>query len=254
MKDKVNIIDVTHHNLADVGVCCIKNKKALGFKNKVAWFKNKLNEGLKIKIAVDESDKQLGFIEYIPSELAWRPITANQYLFIHCIAMFSKATRQHGIGSRLIQSCEADAKREGKLGVCTMSSKGTWMANKSLFEKNGFSKVDERGRFELMAKKFSKNSPNPVMNDWTKAQPQYTGWNLIYADQCPWHEKSVTDLQDCALEHGVDLKVKRINTPMEAQQAPSGFGVFSLVKDGKLIEDHYISKTRFENILKKELE
>jgi hypothetical protein len=34
---------------------------------------------------------------------------------------------------------------------------------------------------------------------------------------------------------------------------PSGFGVFALVKDGKLLEDHYLSKRRFETIIKKEL-
>lgn len=34
-----------------------------------------------------------------------------------------------------------------------------------------------------------------------------------------------------------------------AQSAPSGFGVFALLKDGQLLEGHYISKTRFKNIL-----
>lgn len=68
MAMKINIIDVTADNVSEVGIYCIKNKKALGFKKKVEWFKSKLNEGLRIKIATDEVGKQLGFIEYIPRQ------------------------------------------------------------------------------------------------------------------------------------------------------------------------------------------
>jgi hypothetical protein len=49
------------------------------------------------------------------------------------------------------------------------------------------------------------------------------------------------------------LQTTKIESAEKAQHAPSGFGVFALVKDGKLLEDHYISETRFKTILKKEL-
>ena len=54
-------------------------------------------------------------------------------------------------------------------------------------------------------------------------------------------------------EYGIRLKVKKINSSTEAKQGPSGFGVFALLHEGKLLEDHYISSTRFKNILKKEM-
>jgi hypothetical protein len=56
-----------------------------------------------------------------------------------------------------------------------------------------------------------------------------------------------------AEQAGIDLKVKEILTAEEARQSPSGYGVFSLLHDGKLLADHYISATRFKNILKMEL-
>ncbi|MDP8221077.1 MAG: GNAT family N-acetyltransferase [Candidatus Stygibacter frigidus] len=230
-----------------------KNKKAPGYAKKVEWFKSRLNKGLKIKIAIDEEGKQLGFIEYIPSESAWRPVKADNYYFIHCIGLFAKEARHRNIGTTLLQMCEEEAKQNDKDGVCVMSSNGAWMANKTLFEKNGFAIIDQLGRFELMCKKIKIKAGDPCFIDWTKKQVDYKGWNLIYSDQCPWHEKSVADLKQSALEHGINLKVTKLNTPEEAQNAPSGFGTFSLIKDGKLIEDHYLSKTRFENILKKEL-
>ena len=56
-----------------------------------------------------------------------------------------------------------------------------------------------------------------------------------------------------ASENGIDLTVKKIESPKEAKQIPSGFGVFALIHNGRLLEDHYISKRRFESILQKEI-
>ncbi len=253
MTNKINIIDVTTDNVSEAGIYCIKDKKSPGFKKKVEWFKNELNRGLRIKIATNEKGKQVGFLEYIPSELAWRPIKAENYFFIQCIALFVKEAKRKRIGTSLLQTCEEEAKQNNKSGVCVVCSDGAWMANRTIFEKNDYSMVDQLGRFELMYKKYSPASQNPKFDDWTTKQSKYEGWNLIYSDQCPWHEKSITDLKQSALDNGINLKVKKLITPKEAQNAPSGFGTFSLIKDGKLIEDHYLSKTRFENILKKEL-
>lgn len=249
-KLQISLLEVTTDNIADIGIYCIKDKKSPGFQAKVAWFKSKINQGLKIKIAVDGKGKQIGFIEYIPSELAWRPIKASNYYFIQCIALFVKEAKDKGVGSYLIQQCEADAIANKKSGICAMSSEGAWMANKSLYEKNKFTVADQLERFELMVKPLVKTHTQPQLVDWTKERSKYTGWHLIYSDQCPWHEKSITDLQQSAHQNGIKLTVKKLTTPEEAQHAASGFGTFSLLKDGILLADHYISKTRFENILR----
>lgn len=134
-----------------------------------------------------------------------------------------------------------------------MTSKGSWLAEKSIFEKNGFGQVDQKGRFELLSKKWKAMAPDPKLLDWTVQQEKYQGWHLLYADQCPWHEKSVEALLYMAMDFDIHLKVTKIRTAKEAKNAPSGYGVFNLLHDGKLLEDHYISATRFRNILKKEL-
>lgn len=251
--DQIAILNVNQDNVAEVGIFCIKDKGSPGYHAKIKWFKNKLNKGLKIKIATDNKGKQVGFIEYIPSELAWRPVKAANYFFIQCIAVFGKEARDQGIGSFLIQQCEQDAKDNKKSGICAMSSEGPWIANKALFEKNRFTIADRLDRFELMVKSFNKATEKPCFTDWTKQQARYRGWHLVYSDQCPWHEKSVTDIKRSAMDNGIELTVKKLKTPKEAQNAPSGFGTFSLIRDGKLLADHYISRTRFENILKQEI-
>jgi GNAT superfamily N-acetyltransferase len=251
--DNVRIIDVTADNISETGLYCIKDKKTAGYKSKVEWYKSNIENGLKIKIATDYQGKHLGFIEYIPSEFAWRPIKANNYLFIQCILIFLNEVKEKGLGSRLLKICEEDAKKSNKSGICALSSEGAWLANKSLYEKNGFIVGDSLGRFELMVKSFNSRTSKPGIIDWTKQQTKYKGWNLIYSDQCPWHEKSITDLKQSASDKGITFKVTKLTSPTEAQNAPSGFGTFALIKDGKLLEDHYLSKKRFENIIKQEI-
>ena len=249
---KTSIIDVTAENVDDAGMYCIKNKKSPGYHKKIAWFKSEINKGLKIKIIADEHGKQLGFIEFLPSELAWRPINIKNYYFIQCIVVFAKDVRKQQLATKLLAQCEMEARQNNKSGICTMTSDGPWIANKTLFTKNGFELADQLGRFELLHKTFLTESPAPKLNDWTKQQNKYLGWNLIYADQCPWHEKSVADIKTSATNNGVQLNVIKIFKPQEAQNGPSGFGTYALIRDGELLADHYISKTRFENILKKE--
>jgi len=246
-----HILDVTPANVSKTGIMCLKSGP--GAKKKIEWFNKRYEEGLRFKIVTNVMGDHMGFIEYIPAEYAWRPVDADNYLFIHCIAMFSKKGRNQNAGSALIQACEEDAKAQHKHGVCTMTSKGAWMANESVFSKNGYSPVDTLDRFELVVKKWNDSAPDPKLIDWKKQQAQYQGWHLLYAHQCPWHEKSIHALYDTARAHGIDLQVTELTSSAEVKQGPSGFGTFSLICDGRLIEDHYLSKKRFENILKKEL-
>ena len=251
--DEVRLIEVTPENVEDYGVFCAKNKNAPGYVEKIAWMRNKLNRGVKLQILADEKGKQLGFVEYCPAETAWRAIEARNYLFIQCIYVARKPNRFQNLGSLLVLAVEKDARNSGKAGVCVLTSDGPWIANRSLFEKNEYQEAANRGRFELMYKAFDKETPAPQFIDWTQSLEQHEGWHLLYADQCPWHLKSVIAITDVAREQGVPLQVTHLNDPKEAQQGPSGYGTFALIKDGKLLADHYLSATRFKNILKEEL-
>jgi len=82
---------------------------------------------------------------------------------------------------------------------------------------------------------------------------KYRGLCVVYAPQCPMLVKSVNDLSSMAAEHGLKLKVTTLRSASEAQDAPSYYGVFSLIWNGRLLSDHYVSKGRFKNILRKEI-
>ena len=245
------IINITPENARQETFFCVKNMKDPGFACKERWFAEEQRNGLRLKIIKNEEGKMCGFIEYLPAEMAWRPVEAEGYMFIHCMFTYPNTERNRGHALRLVEECEKEALELGMHGVCVMTSKGPWITDMRIFEKMGYSKVDKIGRFELMAKKFEPTSEDPHLIDWTARQQDYLGWHLLYADQCPWHEKSVQAIKKVAIEKGIKLNIRKITTSEEAKNGPSGFGVFALIKDGKLLEDHYISETRFRNILNK---
>lgn len=247
------LIRVTPDNLHKETLFCVKDIKSPGFAAKEKWFCDRFQEGLRLLILKDPSGKPLAFIEYLPIEYAWRPVRGNNMFFIHCMFVYANKDKNRGIGSELLKACENDALENGFDGIAVMSSDGTWMAGKELFLKNKYVQVDARGRFELLVRKLNPESKNPVLIDWTTRHSAFTGWHLVYADQCPWHEKSANALKNTATEYGIQLQVTKITSSEEAKNAPSGTGVFSLLYNGRLLEDHYLSETRFRNILNKEL-
>lgn len=248
MSAQARVISVTPQNVETYGLFCVKSRKNPGYARKLRWFLQEYPKGLRLKILEDEAGRQLGFIEYTAAEHAWRPVKAPHHLFIHCMFIYKNADKGRGHASLLIQDCLEDARQQGKAGVVAMSSDGAWITNKRIFLKNGFRQVDQRGRFELMHFSLAEG-PLPRLKDWERKQASYQGWHLLYASQCPWHQKCVEELGAYAKEHGVELQVREITEAAAGQAAPSGFGVFALLKDGQLLEDHYISKTRFKNIL-----
>jgi len=249
----MRIVEVTPQNAATETFFCIKDVKRHGFKDKLSWFKKRFKEGLRIEILKNEDDKMIGFIEFVQAKYAWRPIDADNYMFVHCLYIYSKKERSKDYGSLLLQRAENAAKAQGLDGLCAMTSTGGWLANKSIFEKNGFKQIEAKDRFELLVKTWTDGARLPEFINWHQQQKQYQGWHLSYADQCPWNEKSAVAILNAAMDYGIDLKVSKIETVKEAKMAPSGFGVFNLLRDGRLLEDHYISHTRFKNILKREL-
>lgn len=249
----MKIVNVSPENTEEHSFFCIKNIKEPGFKAKNKWFNKRYSEGLRIKVVYSNDEKLVGFIEYVPAEFAWRPVDADNWLFIHCIMVYPNKYRSSGAATNLINEAISEAKEKGLNGVCTMSSQGSWIATKQLFLKAGFEKADKKGRFELMSYRLKPDAINPKFIDWENELKKYNGWHLRYADQCPWHEKGVQALIKSAAERKIKLNIKKIKSSSEAKKMPSGFGVFALIKDGKLLEDHYISKRRFETIVEKEM-
>lgn len=101
--EDISITEVNSSNIFEKGICCSKNKKSSGYNAKAEWSGLKCNKNLKLFLAKDYKSNCIGFIEFTDSENAWRPVNAKNYLFIHCIVIYSKEIRSCSVGTELIK-------------------------------------------------------------------------------------------------------------------------------------------------------
>jgi GNAT superfamily N-acetyltransferase len=254
--DRLQIIDTDAETIGNYSFCGFKNIKQEGYRRKIDWLKQRFTEGLKFSLLYSEDQGAVGSIEYIPGEYTWRAIKADGYTVIHCIINIHPKNRKYGYGSLLVEKCIQDARKENRHGVAVVTSKGTWMAGSELFLKNGFELVDQcPPSFELLVKKFT-SAPSPrFTGDWEKKLAQYgQGLTIITSDQCPYIAKNIGEIVETAeVEYGLNPKVVKLTDHTQAQNAPSPYGIFSLIYNGKLLVDHTISNKRFMNLMNKEL-
>jgi len=254
--ERIKIIDTNADNILEYGVCGYKSIKRAGYPEKIEWLKKRFPEGMKMKTLYSDKDGTQGMIEYIPGEYCWRPVQASGYMFIHCIFVgFKRAYKGKGYGSLLVDECLEDAKKESMQGVAVLTRKGAFMAGKELFVKKGFEVVDTAPPdFELLVKKFNKNSPTPKFKgNWEKRLSQYgQGLTIIRADQCPYSVKNVKEIKETAEKiYGLKPSIIELKNCQEAQNSPCPFGTFCIVYNGKVIAHHPVSNTRFVNIMNK---
>lgn len=239
-------------NLAECGIGCLVRSTNQGFQPKVDWLRSRFGEGLRFLLFRDGAGRPLAYLEYVPGEYAWRPVDADGWLFVHCLWVYPRGQRVGGLGGRLIQACLDEGRRQRATGVAAIVSDGPWMASKEVFLKNGFRQVGEADRFQLVIHRL-RAGPEPRFRDISGSIRKYKGLHLVYCAQCPMLPKSASDTRDMAAEHGLELKISVLRSAREAQNAPSYYGVFNLVWNGRLLSDHYVSKGRFKNLLTLEI-
>jgi ribosomal protein S18 acetylase RimI-like enzyme len=249
---KVKIVSVNADNVDEEGFFCYKSKpKSAGYQQKLSWLRQRFAEGMRIKILY-EGKRSVGFVEYIPGEFAWRAVEAPNYLLIHCIWVVGKGKKK-GYGSRLLNECVEDAREMQTHGVAMVTSSRHWLAGKKLFLKNGFEVVDQAPpMFELLVKRFDDDAPLPAFpQDWDQRASRYgAGLTVVYADQCPYINDAIKQYVELAQEKGVEAQVVKLTSSQEAQDAaPSAYGVFNVVYDGRLVTYHYMGKKEKEALI-----
>ncbi len=252
MKIETSIIEVTANNIAEhpQAICFINSKHEFYYK-KIDWLKEQFENGLKIKMLYLKGEKRpVGFIEYIPGEYCWRSVKARDYMFIHCLWTNGKKHQHQGLGTLLIREVEKDTK--DMLGVTVIASDKSFMANKEIFIKNDYNILAKSGKEYLMVKQF-RDGPLPSINDWQSELEKYEGLSIVYSKQCPWVARFIEEVKPILENKKLKPTIIELKTAAQAQKAPSLYGVFNLIYNGKLLADRYISTTRFLNIVNKEL-
>ncbi len=250
------LIQVTSENYQSFAFCGYKNPKRPGYSEKTHWLLERFKEGLQVWVVQAGKDGTQGMIEYVPGKYCWRPLVAENCMVIHCLFMgFKKTYKGQGWGTRLIQQCEADAKREKLAGVAVVVREGAFMADESIFAKLGYGVVDQAPPdFKLMAKMFSPKAVLPKFSPGLNKVPKAWGEGLVIlrADQCPYTVTNVKEMVDVAkTRFKLTAKVITITSAAKAQQIPNPFGTFAVMYNGEIVAHHPISATRFGNIMAK---
>ncbi|TPN88003.1 GNAT family N-acetyltransferase [Aquimarina algicola] len=234
-----NFIQIDSTNIAEEHICCaISDKKcADSYQAKKDWLKKEFNNGYVFR-RLDVRAKV--FIEYGPAETAWVPITANNYLNINCFWVSGKY-KKNGYGKALLKTAIDDAERQGKNGLVTVvgTKKFHFMSDTKWFLKQGFEEVEKiSSGFSLLVKKFKKDVKIPKFNESVRDGEcsEKKGIVVYYSNRCPFAEfHARASLVETAKNRGLQLKVIKLKTIEEAQNAPSPATIFSLFLDGKFM-------------------
>ena len=158
-------IRINKDNLAKEHICCaISNNDDIQVSAKKSWLKERLDEGL---VFLKSTERGKCFIEYIPTEYAWVPIKADNYLYIDCLWV-SGSFKGHGYSNDLLNACIEDGKKQKKLGLCILSSakKRGFLADPKFLSHKGFEAADEADNgIQLWYLPFKKDAQKPAFKD-----------------------------------------------------------------------------------------
>lgn len=247
----MNIISIDQSNIAGEHICCaITDKKGeTCVSSKKAWLSERFADGLVFK-KLDVRGKV--FIEYIPAEKAWCPILADEYMHINCFWVSGQFKGQ-GYANRLLETCIADAKSKGKMGLCVLSSekKMPFLSDPKYLKYKGFRVADTaEPYYELLYLPFEDSVSAPKFKDCIKhAQIDEKGMVLYFSNQCPHTDKYTKIIQELAERRGETVKLIKIETPEQAQNAPAPFTTYSFFFDGKFFTNEIFGEKKFEKFM-----
>lgn len=249
MSEAVEIVTVDASNVEKEGFFCYKSKpKTPGYQHKLSWLKERLAEGMRIKILY-EGKRSVGFVEYTPAEVAWRVVNAPNYMVIHCLWVVGQG-KGKGYGALLLNECLREAEEAHKDGVVMVSTGGVWLADKKLFLKHGFEVVDHAPpAFELLVKRFNAEAPLPAFpTDWEQRAARYgAGLTVLYANQCPYIDDAWGGIVEAAKARGLEVRTIELKSSREVQElSPTAYGIFGIVRDGTLLTYHYLSQKEID--------
>lgn len=232
-------ITLTKENIEKEHICCAFSDKKCkdSYELKKTWLKNEFENGYVFR-RLDERAK--AFIEYGPAEKAWVPVNAPNYLMINCFWVSGKY-KGCGHGKALLQSAVEDAKAQGRDGLVTVvgTSKFHFMGDAKWLLRQGFETIEKLPYgFSLLALKINSAAPDPSFNGTVSSGEceEKEGVVVYYTHRCPFAEFHVRNSLVSVTENkGIPLKIVRLETMAQAQNAPTPATIFSLFYKGKFV-------------------
>ena len=243
-------IRVTKDNLESEHICCaISNNRDIQVASKKAWLAERFDDGL---VFLKSVERGKCFIEYIPAENAWNPISADGYMYIDCLWV-SGSFKGHGYSSDLLRECIRDSQEKGKQGLCILSSakKKPFLADPKYLKYKGFAVCDEADNgIQLWYLPFAPDAVKPCFKACAKhPHVDGKGYVLYYTSQCPFNAKYVPVVKETAKEYGVPFQALHLESREDAQNAPTPITTYALFYDGEYLTNEQMNDKRFIKLL-----
>ena len=246
-----DFVNLTVENLEKEHLCCIIRSKKThpGIEAKRQWLSERLKEG---HVFRKLNEKATVFIEYAPLETAWVPITGDNYYYVYCLWV-SGSCKGKGYGRALMEYCIADARKNGKSGICMLGAnkQKAWLSDQTFAKKFGFEVVDatEQG-YELLALSFDGSSPRFAQSVKNKGIEKKE-LTIYYDMQCPYIYQNLETVKKYCDINEVPVSVIPVDTLQKAKELPCVFNNWGVFYKGKFQTVNLLDAASLERILKK---
>lgn len=226
---KTDFVNLTTENLLNEHLCCIirSKKPHSGIDAKRQWLSERIKEG---HVFRKLNANATVFIEYAPLETAWVPINGDNYYYLYCLWV-SGSYKGKGYGKLLMDYCLADAKKNGKSGICMLGAKKqrAWLTDQSFAKKFGFEVVDTTDNgYELFSLSLDGTEPKFAQNA-KSLKIDNKDLTVYYDVQCPYVFKSIEVIKQYCEINDIPITLIQVDTLQKAKELPCVFnnwGVF----------------------------
>lgn len=249
----MEIISINADNIDREHICCAigndKENKSRA-ETKKDWLKDRFEEGLIFK-RFDQRGKI--FIEYMPIERVWKPISGKNFTVINCLWV-SGQFKGKGLSIQLLEECIKDTKAQNKDGLVVVSSSKTkpFLTDKKFFIKNGFQLVDTANPyFELLVLRFKENVEMPKFTENAKTGicQNKNGFTFIYSNQCPFMEEYIGLLSEILKRKNINYEIIKLTSYKEAQEVGSPFGTLGIYYKGEFLTHELMPEKKFKKLV-----
>ena len=186
--------------------------------HKEVWYHKMKDQGLQVKLALDDRGEVGGMIQYVPIEQSFAE--GNDLYFINCIWVHGYKEgrgnfRKQGMGQALLQAAEADVKARGAKGLVAWGLLLPFWMKASWFKRHGYSKVDRQGIQVLLWKPFTDKATPPRWIRQQKKPAATPGKVTVTAflnGVCPAQNLVFERAKRAAAEFGDKVVFREINT------------------------------------------
>jgi GNAT superfamily N-acetyltransferase len=187
--------------------------------HKKNWYENMKDKGLRVKLAVNDEEKPVGMIQYVPIEYSMAE--GKDLYFVNCI--WVHGYKKHGVGNfqgkgigkDLLQAAEEDVRSLGSNGLVVWGISLPFFMRASWFKKHGYVKIDKIGMQLLLWKPFNESAIPPKWIRETRKPEIIDGKVIVTAlinGWCPAQGIACERAKRVAAELGEKVVYNEINT------------------------------------------